>query len=81
MAKTRVLRLLRERKLADLLDPPSRGAVFEASGVIADGKYCYVVLDNCRRVARIGANLELGAEDHQWVGRLRKGEGYEGDHP
>jgi hypothetical protein len=77
MAKTRVLRLLRERKLADLLDPPSRGAVFEASGVIADGKECYVVLDNSRRVARIGASLQLSAEEHEWVGRLREGEGYE----
>ena len=77
MANTRVLRLLRERKLADLLDPPSRGAVLEASGVIVDRNKCFVVLDNTRRVAQIGAHLSLGSEDHRWVGTARKGEGYE----
>lgn len=77
MANTRVLRLLRERKLADLLDRPSGGAVFEPSGVIADRNKCFVVLDNTRRVAQIGAHLRLGSEDHKWVGMTRAAEGYE----
>lgn len=77
MATNRVLRLLRERKLADLLAPPRAGAVFEASGVIADGAHCLVALDNVRRVARIGNHLRLDSDDHRWVGTGRQGEGYE----
>jgi hypothetical protein len=77
MAKTQLLKLLRERKLSDLLDPPSRGAVFEASGVIAQRGACFVVLDNVRRVARIASNLRLESPEHQWVGARRGGEGYE----
>ena len=77
MAKTPVLRLVRERKLADLLEPARKGAVFEASGVIAVGTQCFVALDNIRRVARIGAHLRPDSDDHAWVGRAREGEGYE----
>ena len=75
--KTPVLRLVRERKLEDLLDPPSTGAKFEASGVIAQGEHCYVVLDNVRRVARIALHLRPGSEAHRWVATSRQGEGYE----
>ncbi|MEX2016774.1 MAG: hypothetical protein WD873_09020 [Candidatus Hydrogenedentales bacterium] len=77
MAKPPALRLLRERKLADLLDPPRAGAVFEASGVIAVRARGFVVLDNVRRVARIGTHLRLQSDDHGWVGVNRQGEGYE----
>ena len=77
MAKHRALRLLKERKLADLLQPARKGAVFEASGVIAVGKQCFVALDNIRRVARIAAHLRKGSGDHSWVGVNRQGEGYE----
>ena len=77
MAKTRQLRLVRERKLADLIAPPLAGAVFEASGVVADGPYCFVALDNIRRVLRIGLHLRPGSDAHQWVGTARHGEGYE----
>ena len=77
MAKTPVLRLLRERKLADLVAPPRSGAVFEASGVITNGTDCFVVLDNVRRVVRIASHLRPESGDHEWVGAARQGEGYE----
>lgn len=77
MAKTPALRLVRERKLADLLEPPGARAVFEASDVIADRTHCFVVLDNVRRVARIELHLRADSDEHQWVGRPRQGEGYE----
>lgn len=71
------LRLMRERKLADLLDPPRPGTVFEASGVVANGRHCFVAFDNVRRVARIALHLRPGSSDHGWVGARRQGEGYE----
>jgi hypothetical protein len=77
MPKTRALRLVKERKLADLIDPPRPGAVFEASGVIVSGTYAFAVLDNVRRVARIATHLRLESDDHGWVGENRSGEGYE----
>ena len=77
MAKTPVLRLLRECKLADLVAPPRPGAVFEASGVITSGTDCFVVLDNVRRVVRIASHLRPESGDHEWIGAARQGEGYE----
>src|SRR5688572_10009834 len=77
MAKTPALRLVKERKIADLLEPARKGAVFEASGAIVVGKQCFVALDNIRRVARIAVHLREGSDDHDWAGRLRNGEGYE----
>jgi hypothetical protein len=77
MPKHPVLRVLKERKLAELLDPPQPGAVFEASGVIANGHHCFVALDNVRRVARIGTHLRVESDDHRWVSANRQGEGYE----
>ena len=77
MAKIPTLQLVKEQKLADLIDPPRAGAVYEASGVIANGAHCSVVLDNVRRVARIALHLRHGSNDHQWVGTTRQGEGYE----
>jgi len=77
MAKTPVLRLLRECKLADLVAPPRPGAVFEASGVITSGTDCFVVLDNVRRIVRIASHLRPESGDHEWVGAARKGEAYE----
>ena len=77
MAKTKVLRLVKERKLADLIEPPRAGAVYEASGVIAHRGYASVALDNVRRVLRVALHLRPGADDHQWVGTGRQGEGYE----
>jgi|SRR5688500_12874035 len=78
MAKTPVLRLLRERKLGELLEPPRVGAVFEASDVLVAHDRCFVVLDNVSRVARIATHLRLESNDHQWIGAGRQGEGYEG---
>lgn len=69
---------MRERKLAELVAFPERGAVLEASGVLARGRDCFVVFDNVRRVARIDRSLAPGAPRHAWVGRPRTGEGYEG---
>jgi hypothetical protein len=77
MPARRVLRLLREIKLAELLRPPVAGAVLEASGVLAQGRDCFVIFDNVRRVARVDRSLLPGSDRHAWVGRLRSGEGYE----
>src|SRR5688572_21162684 len=77
MATTPVLRLVKERKLAHLIDPPQKGALIEASGVIASGGYSYAALDKVRRVARIATHLRLESDDHCWVGANRPGEGYE----
>ena len=75
--KTATLRLVRERKIEDLLDPPRPGAVFEASGVVTKGAECFVAFDNVRRVARIASHLMPDSSDHEWVGVRRQGEGYE----
>jgi hypothetical protein len=72
-----VLRLVQERKLAELVAPPAGGAVLEASGVLARGRGYFVIFDNLRRVARIDGSLEPGDPRHSWVGRPRSGEGYE----
>jgi hypothetical protein len=72
-----VLRLVKERKLAELIGVPEQGAVLEASGVLAKGRDCFVVFDNVRRVARIDKDLAPGAPRHAWMGRRRAGEGYE----
>jgi hypothetical protein len=72
-----VLSLVAERKLADLISPPTPGGVLEASGVIAKGADYYVVFDNVRRIARIHRSLEPGSTRHSWFGRKRQGDGYE----
>jgi len=69
--------LVAERKLADLISPPTPGGVFEASGVIARGAHYWVIFDNVRRIARIHRSLEPGSKRHSWFGRKREGEGYE----
>ena len=71
------LRLVRERKLAELISFPKDGAVLEASGVLAKGRDCFVIFDNVRRVARVERSLAPGAPRHGWMGRARSGEGYE----
>jgi hypothetical protein len=73
----RTLRLVRERRLADLIPPPRNGGVLEASGVFARGRDCFVIFDNVRRVARIDRGLAPGSIRHTWLGRFRPGEGYE----
>jgi hypothetical protein len=71
------LRLVRERKLAELLPFPKEGAVLEASGVFAKGSDFFVIFDNVRRVARVERSLTPGDARHGWMGRPRAGEGYE----
>jgi hypothetical protein len=71
------LKLVRERKLADLIRPPDRDAILEASGVFAKGREYFVVFDNTRRVARVGADLRPASGAHGWVGRARASKGYE----
>jgi hypothetical protein len=71
------LRLLKERKLAELMTPPKGSGVLEASGVVAKGGYFYVIFDNIRRVARIAPSLAPGSPRTGWFGRGREGEGYE----
>jgi hypothetical protein len=71
------LRLVQERKLAELIGPPESGAVLEASGVLASGRDCFVIFDNVRRVARIDRDLVPGSSRHAWLGGPRSGEGYE----
>ena len=75
--KPRILRLVRERKLAELISRPPDGDVLEASGVVTNGREHFVVFDNVRRAARIGADLLPGLGTHGWLGRGRVGEGYE----
>ena len=76
-APQRVLRLVRESKLAALLSNPPHGAVLEASGVAIKGRDYFVVFDNVRQVARLSPDLHPSGGTHAWVGRLRPGEGYE----
>jgi hypothetical protein len=77
MASRPVLRVVRERKLAELVRPPKPGAVLEASGVLARGRDCFVIFDNVRRVARVERSLLPESRRHAWLGRARGGEGYE----
>ncbi len=71
------LRLVRERKLADLL-APRHGTALEASGVFAKDGQFFTVFDNTRRAAVIGETLLPGDSSHRWMGTARTGEGYEG---
>jgi hypothetical protein len=71
------LRLVRERRLADLIPPPRHSTVLEASGVFANGRDCFVIFDNIKRVARIDRELAPGSPRHAWLGHARSGEGYE----
>ena len=73
----REMKLLKERKIAELVAPPKGSSVLEASGVIVKGGDFYVVFDNIRRAARIGPSLAPGSPRHGWFGRRRAGEGYE----
>ena len=79
MAKRRlpVVRLIRERKIADLIPPPRGGNVLEASGVFARGREFFVVFDNTKRAASLAASLRSGSQENHWLGRPRFGEGYE----
>ena len=72
-----VLKLIRERKLVELIPPPQRGAVLEASGVVVRGSECFVVFDNVRQMARVGIDLDPASRANAWLGRRRAGEGYE----
>ena len=69
--------LVTERKLADLISPPTPDGVLEASGVIAKDADYYVIFDNIRRIARIHRSLEPRSTRHSWFGPKRDGEGYE----
>ena len=69
--------LVAERKLSDLIEPPTGSGVLEASGVVAKDGYYYVIFDNVRRVARVHAGLQPGSNKHSWFGHARDGDGYE----
>ena len=71
------MKFVAERRLSDLIRPPTDGGVLEASGVIAKGPHYYVIFDNIRRVARIHRGLVPGSKAHGWFGRKRQGDGYE----
>jgi len=71
------LRLVKERRLVDLIAPPKGSGVLEASGVIARGADFYVIFDNVRHVARIDRSLSPASKRHGWFGRRRAGDGYE----
>jgi hypothetical protein len=74
---SRVLKVVTERKLAELIAPPAGSAVLEASGVVAKGTFYYVIFDNVRRIARIAGHLRPGSKSHGWFGPARQGDGYE----
>lgn len=65
------LTLVRQRKLAELIAPPTGSTVLEASGVSAKGRDFYVIFDNIRRVARIDPSLSPTSTRHGWFGRRR----------
>jgi hypothetical protein len=71
------MKLLKQRKLADLIKPPKGSAVLEASGVVAKGGDYYVIFDNVRRVARIDRGLSPVSKRHGWLGPRLSGDGYE----
>ena len=71
------LRLVKERRLADLIAPPKGSGVMEASGVVSKGGDFYVVFDNVRHVARIDPGLSPTSKRHEWFGRRCPGDGYE----
>jgi hypothetical protein len=71
------LRLVKERRLADLVAPPKGSDVLEASGVVSKGGDFYVIFDNVRHVARIDPGLSPTSKRHEWFGRRRPGDGYE----
>jgi len=71
------LELVVERRLADLISPPGRNGVLEASGVVAKGREFFVIFDNIKRIARLDRGLEPGSNKHAWLGAARVGEGYE----
>ena len=71
-----LLRLLSERKLADLLPRGSVGDRLEPSGVLAEHDYLYVVFDNLTRVARIGGGLS-NRRGAAWLGSHSDARGFE----
>ena len=71
-----VLRLLSERKLADLLPRESADDRLEPSGVLAEHDYLYVVFDNMTRVARIGEGLS-SRRGAAWLGSHGEEKGFE----
>jgi hypothetical protein len=73
----RVLKVVKERKLAQFIAPPAGSAVLEASGVVAKGNCYYVIFDNVRQIARVDRRLVPGSKNHGWFGRAREGDGYE----
>lgn len=74
----REMRLVKERKISDLIDPPKGTDVLEASGVVAKGRHFYVIFDNIRRVARLDRGLSSSdPARHGWFGGRRSGDGYE----
>ena len=70
------LRLLSERKLADLLPPGSDGDRLEPSGVLAENNYLYVVFDNRTRVARVRGELS-GRRGAAWFDAHGDEKGFE----
>jgi phytase-like protein len=72
-----VLRLVKERRLAELIPLPKSSGVLEASGIVAKGGDYYVIFDNVRQVARIDPGLSPVSKRHAWLGRCRDGDGYE----
>ena len=77
MGRRRVLTLVMERKLSDLIQAPRGSGVLEASGVIQKDDFYYIVFDNVRRIARVHVDLNLESRAHGWFGAMRDGEGYE----
>jgi hypothetical protein len=71
------MKLLKERKLAELIKPPKGSNVLEASGVVVKGGDYYVIFDNVRRVARIDRGLSPTSKRHGWLGTRLSGDGYE----
>ena len=76
VAKSPVLRLVKEHKLHDLLGG-SADDRFEASGVCARGKFFYVIFDNSPHVARIDRSLTVGHKGNELLRQRGESIGFE----
>ncbi len=72
-----ILKLVAERKLADLIQGDKPVGRYEASGVLVKDGRCFVVFDDRSEIARLSVDLQASAANGLY-GEARVGYGYEG---
>lgn len=77
MVRIPTLKLIREKKIADLLSSDKPSKRWEASGVLVQDSLLFVVFDDRTEIARLSADLQSGSSNGL-VGLVRGGGGYEG---